>query len=82
MPKALDEVILKKLLQPPEGAEVKPPKIQEIPDRPVKAPQRVAKADKNWLLLLCDTKVALLVIVVLVVLVGGGFALLCKRKKG
>ena len=73
---------LEKLLQPPEGAEVKPPKIQEIPDRPVKAPQRVAKPDKNWLLLLCDTKVALLVIVVLVVLVGGGFALLRKRKKG
>ena len=73
---------LEKLLQPPKGAEPKPPKIQGIPDRPVKAPQRVAKPDKNWLLLLCEPKVALLGIVVLVVLVGGGFALLCKRKKG
>ena len=73
---------LEKLLQPPEGAEPKPPKIQGIPDRPVKVPQRVAKAEKNWLLLLCDTKVVLLGIVVLVVLVGGGFALLRKRKKG
>ena len=73
---------LEKLLQPPEGAEVKPPKIQEIPDRPVKAPQRVAKADKNWLLLLCDTKVIVLAIVILVVLAGGGFALLRRRRKG
>ena len=73
---------LEKLLQPPKGAEVKPPKIQEIPDRPVKAPQRVAKADKNWLLLLCDTKVIVLAIVILIVLVGGGFALLRKLKKG
>ena len=73
---------LEKLLQPPKGAEPKPPKIQGIPDRPVKAPQRVTKADKKWLLLLCDTKVVLLGIVVLVVLVGGGFALLRKRKKG
>ena len=68
---------LEKLLQPPKGAEVKPPKIQGIPDRPKKVPQTVAKPANNWML-----KITLLGIVVLVVLVCGGFALIHKHKKG
>ena len=58
-------------------AEVKPPKIQGIPDRPKKVPQTVAKPANNWML-----KITLLGIVVLVVLVCGGFALIHKHKKG
>ena len=73
---------LEGLLKPPKGAEPKPPKVQGKPARPFRIPPKAAKTDNNWLLLLCEPKVALLVIVVLVVLVGGGFALLCKRKKG
>jgi hypothetical protein len=73
---------LEGLLKPPKDAEPRPPKMQGIPDRPLKAPKTVAKPDKNWLLLLCDSKVIVLAIVILVVLVGGGFALLRKRKKG
>ena len=73
---------LEGLLKPPKDAEPKPPKVQGKPVRPFRIPPKAAKTDNNWLLLLCEPKVALLGIIVWVVLVGGGFVLLRKRKKG